>query len=201
MANQPLIDPDKIKAPLKRVTDTDAEASTMRYHLQYTDKVDMQTIRLPKRLLDKARDIMLKRTNYSIHITNQKLVEYALLNLFSPAFQNSMRHQLDVTRGFSSLSSMLASNEDPKLEAPRLIDSKLQQIKDKQAQQDILLEALLNAVAWNTADKQGLDRMPVAHDSDEMYAKLRQDDLKPFIDMLLRAGYDEDDRQKHLNNL
>ena len=81
------------------------------------------------------------------------------------------------------------------------IELRLQQINDNQLKHDILLESLVNAVAWLIFDRNGMDKTSIAANSDEIYAKLRQDELKSIIDTLLRAGFNEDDRQKHLDNL
>ena len=112
-----------------------------------------------------------------------------------------MRHSLDNIKGYKPLANLLASNESPELKAPQQIDRKLQQLQNSSDKHDILLESLINALSWLIFERNGLDRMPIANNSDELYAKLRQDDLKSVIDTLLRAGYNEDDRQRHLDNL
>lgn len=47
----------------------------------------------------------------------------------------------------------------------------------------------------------GLDNEPLAQNSSDAYNKLRSDNLKQVIDELLRAGVNEQDRQRHLDNL
>lgn len=185
---------------LKKLTPFDAQVESLRYHITNKNAKE-QRVNVSSELIKQAKEILAKRIGYSFPITNQNLIAFALLNLFSPAFQNSMRHSLDNIKGYKPLANLLASNESPELKAPQQIDRKLQQLQNSSDKHDILLESLVNAVSWLIFEHNGLDRMPIANNSDEIYAKLRQDNLKSIIDTLLRAGYNEDDRQRHLDNL
>ena len=106
---------------LKKLTPFDAQVESLRY--QITNKnAKEQRVNVSSELIKQAKEILAKRIGYSFPITNQNLVAFSLLNLFSPAFQNSMRHSLDNIKGYTPLANLLASNESPELKAPQQYD-------------------------------------------------------------------------------
>lgn len=186
----------KVRLP----TDTEAQAEKLRYALtEKGNKIDH--LNIPDTLLVEAKKVMQERTDYSFTITNQTLVKYALLNLLAPAIQKQLRHRLQDRHTATSLTKLLAVNEDPRQTKTSQLTDSILDTKDQLNRQDVLLEALVSGIAWLIFDRNGLDRLPIASDGNDMFTKLRQSDLKPFIDEILAAGVDEADRQRHLDTL
>ena len=186
----------KVRLP----TDTEAQAEKLRYALtEKGNKIDH--LNIPDTLLVEAKKVMQETTDYSFEITNQTLFKYALLNLLAPAIQKQLRHRLQDRHTATSLTKLLAVNEDPRQTKTSQLTDSILDSKDQLNRQDILLEALVSGIAWLIFDRNGLDRLPIASDGNDMFTKLRQSDLKPFIDEILAAGVDEADRQRHLDTL
>lgn len=187
-------------ASLRLPTDTETQAEKLRYAITEKDK-KIDHLSIPDTLLTEAKKVMQEKTDYSFTITNQTLVKYALLSLLPPAIQKQLRHRLQDRHAAISLTKLLAVNEDPRQTKTSQLTDSLLDTKDQLNRQDVLLEALVSAIAWLIFERNGLDKMPLASDGNDMFTKLRQSDLKPFIDEILAAGADEADRQRHLDNL
>lgn len=182
-----------------KISEIDALVENMRYLLTQNN-TQMKRVEIPAKLLSQAQELIKNRTGLT-NITNKTLVIYALLNLFPITYQDKLSLRLQDVHKQQKLSKLLISHKSPELKPNKQIELRLQQINDNQLRHDILLESLVNALAWLIFDRNGMDKTSIATNSDEIYAKLRQDELKSIIDTLLRAGFNEDDRQKHLDNL
>ena len=179
-----------------KISEIDALVENMRYLLTQNN-TQMKRVEIPAKLLLQAQELIKNRTGLT-NITNKTLVIYALLNLFPTTYQDKLSLRLQDVHKQQKLSKLLISHKSPELKPNKQIELRLQQINDNQLKHDILLESLVNAVAWLIFDRNGMDKTSIAANSDEIYAKLRQDELKSIIDTLLRAGFNEDDRQKHV---
>ena len=181
--------------------DLTVQAEELRYALTQSQKTKMQHVTIPKKLLDQARETLQAKTHDSFPITNQTLVKYALVNLLDPLLQDRLRHRLQDYHTSSSLVKLLALKRDPSKTQLNKIDNALQDQQLATDKTEILLMALINAVGWLIYDRNGLDHLRIAKNSDELLAKLRQDDLKPYLDRILDAGLDEKERQQHYHKL
>lgn len=186
---------------LKMPDDKDVQVEKLRYALTQDTNNKKHHVNIPDELLQQAKLEMQKKTDFSVTITNQTLVKYALLNLLEPAVQTRLRHRLQDYHACASLAKLLAVNVDPRQTKSNQILNNLLDVKDKQTQHDILLETIVSALAWLIFDRNGLDKLPIAQDSDDIFSKLRQDQLKSVVDTMLAAGLDEAERQRHLDNL
>lgn len=186
---------------LKMPDDLDIKVEKLRYVLTNLKPSQKHHVNIPDELLTQAKAAMQAKTDYNVTITNQTLVKYALLNLLDPALQNRLRHRLQDYHACLSLTKLLAVNNDPRQSKSSQLTNDLLDVKEKQHQHDILLETILSALAWLIYDRNGLDKLPIAQDSNDIFSKLRQDQLKAVIDAMLAAGLDETERQRHLDNL
>lgn len=180
---------------------TTVKAEKLRYALTAKTDNKVDHVKVPDTLISAAKQVMQEKTDYSFPITNQTLVKYALLNLLEPAVQKQVRHRLQDYHACSSLTKLLATNEDPRLTKTSQLTNNLLDVQEQLNRHDILLEAIVSSVAWLILERNGLDKLPLANDGDDIFTKLRQSDLKPIIDAILSAGIDEADRQRHLDNI
>lgn len=181
--------------------DTDIQAEKLRYALTQNKELKMQHVTISKPLLAKARAVVKKQTQVDVPITNQTLVKYALLKLFEPTLQTKVCHRLADYHSNSSLQKLLAVKQSPKQAQLNQIDNALQEQHLATEQTDVLLMAIINALGWLIYDRNGLDHLKLAQNSDELLSKLRQDDLKPYLDRILDAGLDEAERQRHYQRI
>lgn len=186
---------------LKMPDDKDVQVEKLRYALTQKANNKKHHVNIPDELLKQAKQEMQQKTDYSVTITNQTLVKYALLSLLEPASQDRLRHRLQDYHACASLAKLLAVNVDFRQSKSNQLLNNILDVKNKQSQHDILLETTVSALAWLIYDRNGLDRLPIAKDSDDIFSKLRQDQLKPVVDAMLAAGLDEAERQRHLDNL
>lgn len=150
-------------------------------------------------------DIVLKelqeKTDYSMHISKQNLITYALLNLLDTNVQDSVRYRLNQTKQNPTLAKLLALPKDPRNTQSEISNKKLLNIQSTLTDNRMVLDGVITAVSWLLRDRMGMDYSGPAKSSEEAYAKLRDDQLKQIIDEVYRAGVNEHDRQRHLDNI
>lgn len=186
---------------LKLPDDIDVQVEELRYALT-NNKYDQKThLSISKKLLDNVMHKVVNKTNNSFTITNQNLVKYALLSLLDSQIQNRLRHRLLNNHTNLTLAKLLALNNDPNQKTTNQLTLQMQDIQDMATNNNILLETAISALAWLIYDRNGLDHLPLAENGDDVFSKLRQDDLKPIIDAMIQAGIDEVERQRHLDNM
>lgn len=158
-------------------------------------------VRIPDHLLNLVKNELQKQTDYSFTITKQNLVNYALLNLLDPNIKDKLRFQLDENKKNPNLSKLLAISHDPRQKENSANKKELNQMNQEITDNKALLNSAVTGIAWLLYNRMGLDNEPLAQNSSDAYNKLRSDNLKQVIDELLRAGINEQDRQRHLDNL
>lgn len=185
---------------MDHITEQDATIEKLRYALGKQSKNDRVRVSIPTKLLNEAKSKLEEKTDYTVTITNQTLIAYALLNLLDPPIQDGLRHRLDQEHTHSSLSKLLALPRDPRINQNKLNNEKLLDLQDQLSQDRTILTSLLTAISWLVYERNGMDRTPIAKTDEDVYTKLRNDDLKKVIDQILHAGLNENDRQRHLDN-
>ena len=178
----------------------DALVEKLRYSLTKKGKSESIRVSIPTALLTTAKNKLAAKTDYSFPITNQTLVNYAILNLLEPEVQDSLRHRLTHEHIQSGLAKLLAIPRDPRNNQTKLNNEKLLELQDHLQSDRTILDSLLTAISWLIFERNGMDRTGLAKTDEDIYTKLRNDDLKKVIDQILHAGLNENDRQRHLNN-
>lgn len=177
----------------------DAYVAGLYYDINDTSKNNaISRVRVSANLLETVRQSLLDKTDNSFKISNKNLINYALLNLLNDNIIDSLKYQLDQHQVQPELSKLLSIKHDPRQEDSVKLEKRLMDIQQKQDDLAELNHSQLVALSWLLQNRMGLDRSGLAQSPEDAYAKLRSDDLKHLIDEVLRAGINEQDRQRHL---
>lgn len=186
---------------IRKITPNEEKGEQIRYDLTMQAGNEKKRISLSKDFLDLAKKELTKRTHNEVDINDRTLITFAILNLFDPAVQNIVRHYLETDHQLRSVTKLLALNDANYQDSSTRISNQINDLQDSNNRQDIMLESLINAVSFLLYDRNHMTTSEDARTADDVYAQLREDGLKKVIDTVLRAGLNESDRQRHLDNL
>lgn len=186
---------------IKPITPREALGQQIRYDLTLQAGNPKKRISLSKDFLDLVRQELAKSNDRAINVSDRALIYFALLNLFDPGMQNIVRHYLESDHEMRSLTDLLAHNDHSNEKINSRLSTQLNDLQDSNNRQDIMLESLINAISFLLYDRNHMAPVESADSADDVYAQLREDGLKSIIDAVLRAGANETDRQRHLDNL
>lgn len=172
------------------------------YGLTANNRINpINRVTVSSNILNAAKKEMEKKTNYSVNINNQTLVTYALLNLLDLNVQDTVAHRLMGKQKQKALVALLNLPKTSDQTQAKVTNQKLLNLEDKLDTNQVLLQGLVNSIGWLVLERNGLDQLGLANSTSEIYTKLRQDAVKPVIDEIIKAGLNEQDRQRHLDNL
>lgn len=150
------------------------------------------TIRVSNAVVGVIKDYLQSKTDYELKVTNNVLVQYALIKLLDPQAQQLVIKQLRHKKANKTLLTLLNLDLDPGKSPSVLNKEKLENVEDRLIATSSVIEGLSNALALIL-----LKEFRVT--GPDLYRYLRRDDVKGIIDSLHQAGINESERQKHLH--